>query len=366
VPPLVEVESSDPWERGRQYGEQARVQIATSIAFYTDEFERKSGLTWQEVCEQTPQWVPLIEAAAPGLLDEARGVADGANVRLEEILALNGRGELRKGNPFERPEGCTAFSLTGEATGDGHVYCGQNWDWRVGTKESVVMLRIVQPPKPTIVMQVEAGQIGRHGANSAGIGLNANGLEAPFGFGPALPQPFIRRRILDAPDMATALNVVYTSKPALCTNLILTHRDGFSIDLETTPARHGVMRPESGMLVHANAFLSFVPPQIAGTYRPSSVDSLYRAPRLARALAKARAAQDTAGTRAAIAAGLSDHFSHPDGVCTHPNPRDGNRWETVASAIVDLTTGDYLVADGNPCEHPFEPLPCNLYEGALR
>jgi isopenicillin-N N-acyltransferase-like protein len=360
MPPFVEVASADPRERGRQYGEQARDRIAVSIAFYTDEFERKSGLTWANVCEQAPKWLPYIEAYSPELLDEVRGVAEGANVRFEEILALNGRGELRKGNPFERPEGCTAFSLTGEATSDGHVYCGQNWDWRVGTKDSVVMLRVVQPGKPTIVMQVEAGQIGRHGANSAGIGLNANGLEAPFGFGPGIPQPYIRRKILDSPDMATALNAVYTSRPALCTNLILTHRDGFSIDLETTPERHGVMRPKNGMIVHANAFLAFVPAQIEETYRPSSVDSLYRAPRLERALRRGAATD----ARAAIREGLADHFSHPNGVCTHPDPRDGGRWETVASAIVDLTTGDYLVADGNPCTEPFEPLPRNLYDDA--
>ena len=360
MPPLVEVDSPHAHERGRQYGEQAREQVGISIAFYSDEFERKSGLSWSEVCERAPKWLPHIEAYAPETLDEVRGVAEGANVRLEEILALNGRGELRKGDPFERPDGCTSFSLTSEATADGHVYCGQNWDWRVGTKESVVMLRVVQPPKPTIVMQVEAGQIGRHGANSAGIGLNANGLEAPFGFGPGIPQPYIRRRILDSSTMASALTAVYTSRPALCTNLVLTHRDGFAIDLETTPARHGVIRPKDGMIVHANAFLAHVPPQIEATYRPSSFDSLFRVPRLEQALRKARAGD----ARAAIVAGLSDHFSHPNGVCTHPDDRDGGKWETIASAVVDLTTGEYLVADGNPCTEPYEALPWNLYEAA--
>jgi isopenicillin-N N-acyltransferase like protein len=363
MPPLVEIESADPRERGRQYGEQARERIAVSIDFYRGEFELKSGMTWDQVRDAAPQWLPQIEAFSPELVDEVRGIAEGANVAFEEILALNGRGELRKGNPFERPEGCTAFSLQAEATGDGHVYCGQNWDWRVGTKASVVMLRIVQPPKPTVIFQVEAGQVGRHGANSAGIGMNANGLEAPFGFGPGVPQPYIRRRILDSPDMATALGVVHTARGALCTNLILTHRNGFAIDLETTPERHGVMRAKDGVLVHANAFLAFMPPQIEETYRPSSVDSLFRAPRLERALRGARTAAGTEETRAAIAAGLSDHFSHPDGVCTHPNPSDGGRWETVASSFVDLTTGEYLVADGNPCEKPYEPLPRNLYEG---
>jgi isopenicillin-N N-acyltransferase-like protein len=364
MPPLVDVDSADPRERGRQYGEQARDQVAVSIAFYREEFEAKSGLPWSEVCERAPHWLPHIEAFTPELVEEVRGIAEGAGARFEEILALNGRGELRKGDPFERPEGCTSFSLLGTATGDGHVYCGQNWDWRVGTKESVVMLRVAQPSKPTIVMQVEAGQVGRHGANSAGLGLNANGLEAPFGFGPGIPQPYIRRRILECSDLASALTAVHEARPALCTNLVFTHRDGFAIDLETTPERHGVMYPKDGLLVHANAFLAFVPPQIEDSYRPSSVDSLYRAPRLERALRRARDASGTAATRGAIAAGLADHFSHPDGVCTHPNPDDGGRWETVASAIVDLTTGEYLVADGNPCEHVHEPLPWNLYEEA--
>jgi isopenicillin-N N-acyltransferase like protein len=361
MPPLVDVSSAGPLERGRQYGEQARDRIAVSIAFYRLEFEGKTGLSWDEVCARAPAWSPHVEAYAPDLLEEVRGIAEGSNTRFEEILALNARGELRKGDPLERPEGCTSFSLASEATGDGHVYCGQTWDWRCGTKDSVVMLRVQEPGRPTIVMQVEAGQVGRHGASSAGIGLNANGLEAPFGFGPGVPQPFIRRRILRSWNIAEALESVYASKPALCTNLLFTHRDGFQLDLETTPARHGVMYGHDGLLVHANAFLAGVPTQIAGTYRPSSFDSLYRAPRLEQALRKARGAVGTAGTRAAIAAGLSDHFSHPNGVCTHPDPADGGKWETVAAAIVDLTTGEYLVADGNPCTEPFEPLPWNLY-----
>src|SRR5947208_9972790 len=48
VPPLVEVSSSDPHERGRQYGEQARERVAASIDFYRDEFERKSDLAWED------------------------------------------------------------------------------------------------------------------------------------------------------------------------------------------------------------------------------------------------------------------------------------------------------------------------------
>ena len=262
--PLVEIDAADPRERGRQYGEQARTQIAVSIDFYKGEFERRSGLAWGDVRRRAPQWVPLIEAYHPEALEEVRGVADGSGFAFEEILALNGRGELRIKDPFGG-DGCTSFSLTGAAAGDGHVYTGQNWDWRVGTKESVVLLRVKQEPKPTIVMQVEAGQIGRHGANSAGLGLAANGLEAPFGFELGVPSPYIRRKILDSHTMHDALDAVMNVKQSVCANLVFTHRDGYCVDLETTPERHGLMEPTDGLLTHANAFLAYVPPQIEQT-----------------------------------------------------------------------------------------------------
>ena len=358
--PLVEIDSPEARERGRQYGELARAQIAISVDFYKREFELKSGLTWDEVRRRAPQWVPVIEVFHPEALEEVRGISEGSGFAFEEILALNGRGELRTGDPFD-VDGCTSFALTAEASGDGHVYCGQTWDWRVGTKESIVMLHVKQEPKPTIVMQVEAGQVGRHGANSTGLGLNANGLEAPFGFGLGVPAPYIRRRILDSNTIYDALHVVMEAKQALCSNLLFTHRDGYCVDLETTPARHGMMEPTNGMLVHANAFLAHVPEQIEQSYRPSSFDSLFRVPRVEGHLRRARAAGSTTETRAVIASALSDHFAYPNSVCTHPDPRDGGRWETIASSIVDLTTGEYLIAPGNPCEHGYEALPWNLY-----
>jgi isopenicillin-N N-acyltransferase-like protein len=364
--PLIEISSAEPRERGRQHGEAARAQIDRSISYYAESFERSSGLSWERVLERVPRWNPLIEAYLPGILEEVEGIAEGANRRVEEILALNGRGELAHANPFadDAEEGCSSFAIT-EAAGDGHVYCGQNWDWREQTTDTVVMLRIEQPPKPTIVMQTEAGQVGRQGANSAGIGLNANGLGARFGDALGLPQPYIRRKVLDAAGFDDALEAVFESSQSVCTNLLLTHRSGFAIDVETTPARHGWLYPTDGLLVHANHFIAFVPEQIAATYRPFSPDSLYRVPRIERVLRRAPEATTPEELRALVREAMSDHFGHPNSVCNHPDesrhPLD--RYVTVASSLVDLSTGDYWLASGPPCEHDFERLPWNLYDG---
>lgn len=362
---LIEI-SGPPRERGRQYGEQARAEIERSIAWYSEQFTATASLGWHDVTERAPRWEPLVEAYLPDALEEMRGIAEGAGVRYEEILALNGRGELSSGNPFldDSTEGCSSYSILPRTGGDGHAYCGQNWDWRTAILDTVVMLRIEQPGLPTIVMQVEAGQIGRQGANSAGIGLNANGLGVRFGAALGMPQPYIRRKILNSWDMNAALEAVFRSQQALCTNLLFSHRDGFAIDLETTPGRHGWGYPKDGILVHTNHFRYFVPKQVETTYRYFSPDSLYRAERIERVLAGVDAAATGTQMRELIRTALSDHFGFPDGVCNHANPRhpwwDQN--ETVASSIVDLTTGEYWISHGNPCSNEYELLPWNLYE----
>jgi isopenicillin-N N-acyltransferase-like protein len=353
-------------EIGRQHGEAAREQIRRSIAFYQESFARSAGLGWEEILERVPRWIPAVEAYLPGIGDELRGIAEGAGIRFEEVIALNARGELSHGNPFadDMVEDCSSYAVLPEASGDGHTYCGQNWDWLAQTSDTVVLLRISQPGKPTIVMQTEAGQVGRHGANSAGIALNANGLGPRFGKPGGMPQPFIRRKILESSEMQGALKAVFDSTQSVCTNLLITHRDGFAIDLETTPGRHGWLYPKDGILAHTNHFVAFVPEQIAGTYRPFSVNSLWRLPRLEAGLQPVRSAANSDAARATIMGALRDHFGHPNSLCKHADDREDtrDRYHTVASSLVDLTAGDYWITAGPPCENEYRRLPWNLYQ----
>lgn len=366
VLPIVEVRG-DARSRGWQYGEATREQIRLSIDFYREAYVRPSGLSWEESLDLSRRWIPLIEGYLPGILEEVRGIAEGSNRSFEEILWMNGRAELTKGSPFKEEddvEGCTSFAMTDEASGDGHVYTGQNWDWRRGVLDTIVVLRIVQPPKPTVVMQVEAGQIGRQGANSAGIALKANGLNGNFPPSVGIPAPYIRRRILDSENMHDALQAALGAKQAFCSNLLVTHKEGVAIDLETTPGRHGWLHPSGGILVHTNHFISHIPLHLMGSYRPSSEDSLYRIERMERALRMAREARDSAEVRSLISAGLRDHFGKPHSVCNHPDERDDPllQNQTVASSIVDLTAGEYYVAIGTPCTMDYQRLPWGLYD----
>ncbi|MEV5967694.1 C45 family peptidase [Kribbella sp. NPDC051952] len=366
-PRVIEIVSPSAAERGRQYGHAAADLVAQAIEYYRDGFAHQTGLTWDQVLELTRPWQGLVERDFPELLEEMRGIAEGAGASLPEIVALNCRGEIIYDNWFPaQADGCTSFSLIDEAAGDGHVYAGQNWDWRHAIRDTVVILRVVQPPKPTLIMQVEAGQIGRHGANSAGMALNANGLGGRFDDSVGMPQTVIRRAVLDAPNVTDALKILTWTKGHIPSNALITHRDGFSIDIETTPAGHGWEYGQDGLLVHGNHYQAFTP--VSTGARLMSPDSLVRTPRARRGLIQAAYAEKPDDVRTAIHSAMSDHLGHPDSLCTHPDERapEVEQWSTTLSTCVDLTTGEYYVAGGPPCENPYELMPFNLYQDGDR
>ncbi|MER7351774.1 C45 family peptidase [Nonomuraea dietziae] len=364
--PLVEI-SGAPRERGRQYGEQTRELIERALAYYAEAFAHSSGLTWEQVTQRAGRWVAPSRAFAPELVEEMEGIAEGAGLSFLDILALNARGEIIYDSTFGsmEPDGCTSFALLPEASGDGHVYAGQNWDWRYGVADTVMVLRVVQPGRPTVIMHVEAGQVGRQGANSAGIALNANGLGGRFDDSVGVPQTLVRRRVLDSDNLNAALEALTRSRAHIASNALVTHRDGFAIDLETTPGAVGWMYPAEGLLVHGNHYQAFMPPQLAATYRPGSADSLYRVPRAEAGLRAVRHASGRDEARKLIHTAMSDHLGHPESLCTHPDEGQPavKRWATLLSSCVDLTTGDYLIAAGTPCDHEYERVPWNLYDG---
>ncbi|MFI1930081.1 C45 family autoproteolytic acyltransferase/hydolase [Streptomyces sp. NPDC020330] len=380
VLPVIEI-SGSPLERGRQYGEAVRPQLHAALGYYEEAFGRSAGLTWDQVTARAARWLEPVSAYAPHLVEEMRGIADGAGTGLLDVLALNARGEVIYDKSFaeiaadghgQRPaeeepaEGCTSFAAYGPASGDGHVYAGQNWDWRAGVADTVVMIRIVQPPRPTLIMQVEAGQVGRQGANSAGIAFNANGLGGRFDDRIGLPQTVVRRTVLDQDNIADALDVLCRTRAHIASNALLTCREGFAIDLETTPAGHGWMYPTDGLLVHGNHYQAGIPaPLAAAGYRPMSSDSLVRVPRAEQGLAALRHSTGPDESRKLIRRAMSDHLGHPESLCTHPDPRRPavEHWTTLVSSLADLTTGDYHVTAGTPCDRAYQHLPWNLYDG---
>ncbi len=343
--PLIEVKG-DAFECGRQHGEQTVDLIQFNLEGYWRLFEHRTGLGRAAALEQARQYLGPIEGYAPHLLEEMRGISEGAGVSLDEILALNCRTEILSMGTIALCSECTAVFVAPEASAGGHALVAQNWDWSNVLRGGTVLLRIEQPGQPTVLTLTEAGMVGKIGFNSAGVGVMTNFLRHDHRR-VGVPFHVILRDALDAPRLGLAVAAVYRDARADSGNYLLAHAGGEAIDLEATPSDVGFLYPDDGLLVHTNHFIT--PRLRAGDV--GIVESEHTLLRYGRAvhMLRAQVGRITVETLKNV---FRDHFNRPYSICRHPDPglAEIERGATLASMIVDLTTGQMHLTVGEPCQ----------------
>jgi len=252
--------------------------------------------------------------------------------------------------------GCTSVAALPEVTKDGHTLIGMNWDYAPVLEELCLVLEIEQTGKPKVVIVTEAGLIGMKGMNSAGLGLCVNGLVTNQDkFDAKVPFFVMLRSALNAENFARSLQAVMRAKLAVSGNLLFAHRDGEAIDLEVTPEDIGIVHAEGGILTHSNHFLTFTNrTDLKDMFRRLIPNTLFRYHRARRLLELDRGHIDVSSFKRVF----SDHFSYPDSICWHVNPKDDelSQIETVNSVIMNLTEGVIYLAEGNPCQNEYVKL----------
>ena len=342
---LIEV-SGRPFELGQQYGEQAADLVRFNLAGYRRLFEHDAGLNWAEALDQARRYISAIAAYAPHLLAEMSGIAEGASVSLDEILALNCRTEILSLGAIPLRNECTTMFAAPEATANGHALVAQNWDWANLLRGGVVLLKVEQPAEPAVLTLTEAGMVGKIGFNSSGVGVCTNFLRSNHRR-IGVPFHLILREALGAPRLGLAVAAVYREARADSGNYLLAHADGEALDLEAIPTDVGILHPQDDLLVHTNHFLT--PRLQAGdTGIAESDNTLLRYGQAGRLL-RAQAGRITIETLKSI---LRDHFNYPKSICHHPDPAQpkAERSATLASVIIDLTVGEMHLAVGEPCQ----------------
>lgn len=86
--------SGTPYERGFQYGSQAKERIYKVIEEYKVLFEKEAFITWDKAYELSKPYRKEIEKYRPDLVEEMKGIADGAGLDFNTILTLNCRSEI--------------------------------------------------------------------------------------------------------------------------------------------------------------------------------------------------------------------------------------------------------------------------------
>ena len=322
--PLIDLAGS-PHERGRTHGKAAADRMRRGAKMYAESL-LKSGVDWKELERRAEAMVPAIEHFDPAYVEEMRGIAEGAGEPFAAVMLMNARTEMvaaarRQKAAQHFPDGCTAALALPEASADGVLLHGQNWDWRAECAETGVVLRIRRDDGPDILTFTEAGGLARSGLNSAGIGLTANALECDRDYqrGPGVPLPFIRRKVLEAAGLAHAVQtIVSTPKPG-SNHMAVSHATadggGEAFGFECAPDDTFWIAPDRGLYVHANHWIAeSARAKVKDTGLAETPDSIYRDKRVRDQLAPKRGKLTLDDLRGAFC----DNWGTPFSVCRPP------------------------------------------------
>jgi isopenicillin-N N-acyltransferase-like protein len=350
--------SGGPEERGAELGRQAERQIRQSVDMYRATFAHYTGLSWGEVRERAAAFRPAIDAYDPELVPEMAATAAGAGVDLEDILAINTRTEVMYGLGAKMAPECTAFGARAEATRDGHVLLGQNWDWLPASVDNCILLEVEATGGPAFVTFVEAGLLAKIGFNDAGIGMVTNLLltEEDQGDSSGVPFHVILRGILASATFDEAVGAITRARRASSGNFIVASAEGELVDLEVRPGGpehvHRI-EPTDDEVHHANSFCGPI-----GSARDRGAELLPCAPRrtrrLGELLADAHGRLDTELAKEL----LQDHDGLPTAICRHADEslHPLERVVTACSMVLDLTAARMEIAVRAPCQHAYEPM----------
>jgi isopenicillin-N N-acyltransferase-like protein len=344
---IIELDQTDPKQRGQAYGEAARERIATILAAYREIFYRITGETWEETVVRGKPFIFKAKAFAPDLAEEIQGISEGAGRTFEDIFLLNARSEILF-NPQVLAQECTTIAALPEVTKHGDMMLAQNWDWYQEVLNCQVILKIGQREgTPALVTFTEAGQLAKIGMNAAGIGLVVNNLTSDQPR-TGVPWIFLTRRILESSYLAQALGYVLNAARAHSINFLIGYTDGEAVNLETSPVEEHLLWPENGICVHTNHYLK--PGKSFRDLKPlrDPYPSTYlRCRRARKGLTELKRDIDAQGIQNI----LKDHMDKPFSVCMHCNPavEPMRQIVTCLSIVMNLSQRQIHYTLGNPC-----------------
>lgn len=332
---IIYMDAATPFERGVQYGQQAKPEIETAIRYYQEKFAKK--FTWDQVLTFAEKFNQATEAFSPEIMEELKGIAVGAGRDIREIMAVNARYEISQ---FDWQHECTTGVFMDPKRKKKFIF--KNCDLGRGVSQHLVILHIVRPDGFRTLGVAEAGQLIRDGYNSKGVALVNSALRSHMDHaGVAVPGTVIRKSVWEAQSFEEACAIQRNRFRTVSTNMLLASREGKALDFECYPGGEDEVLPTQGIIGTGNRFT--VDPTRNRAFDPA----IDRGRQLKELLAEKRDELDTD----TIMEILKNHEGYPESICRHA---DDVGHSTVYSIIIDLSTDQIYICFGNPCCNPYQ------------
>ncbi len=300
--------AGDPERMGEAFGESCRAAIAElyalRLANALDQALRHGGrranesdlLDLARAC-----WTPTERFDAEGAR-ELTGIARGAGLSREQVLALNGLTDLRDalawGGPLEALGGCTACIAQRDATRHGRALYAQTWDLASDNAPYVVAVHRVPDDAPETWSVTTVGCLSLIGLNAAGVAVGTTNLRT-LDARPGVPYLSLIHRALRCRRAADAIAWIEGAERAGGHAFAVLDAEGTAAAVECTATRAETRRVEGGTHVLTNHCL--VPDHAAVEGDTPRASSCARRERMAALLEPARGRIDAALLRGFLA-----------------------------------------------------------------
>ena len=337
---IVYVEGS-PYEIGYGIGEKFRDEVSQLINLYKGFWTGVYGLTEGKLVEHAREVSKLISKWNSSIAEEIRGLGDGAGVGIESATLLNARYDITYMFRSRALEGCTAIGILPERSLEGETILAQNWDYTAYVKDYSRLIHVRYDDGLEVIYHGETGVIGQKGMNSSGVGIVFN----------AIPFLLLIKKVLKAGNMKEAVEAAINTPISVSGNIIIAYKGGEVIDIEPVPGDYRIIYPIQGILVHTNHLIGGWPGTFKDLTPHESGSTFYRYYRALRKLSSIEkpSIEDLKNI-------FRDHFSYPNSICAHKDPKDPMAIETLASIILRVDKGIVEIAEGNPCKNRYESI----------
>ncbi len=255
--------SGTPHQRGKQIG----ASLCDDIHMIIEKRDRAIAARgyapsdYWAAFEQCCDFVPNIERWTPRLAREVEGLAEGAQLDLNEAYRLQMLDEDWFFDAYhcasipQSAHKCTTFAVTGGAGTP--TFAGQNMDIHHFVDGHQVLVRIANElGSGACLIFTYAGLMGLMGLNNAPLGINCNTL-MQLGFNPTgVPVSFIVRHVLSLQTLKEAEDFL-RNVPHACGQTYTLSSEDAGLCLECGPSSVVAHRPQSDRrLCHTNHPLS--------------------------------------------------------------------------------------------------------------
>jgi hypothetical protein len=164
-------------------------------------------------------YLPAMKKSTPDLIDEIRGIAQGAGIDFDTMLVFQLIDEYWVNGPGAAGEHCSSMGFSRQ--GNQPATIAQNMDLEGFRNGFQIVLHIKQEGKREAFVLSHAGLIGLNGVNNRSIGICCNTLTQLANCKDGLPVACVVRGVLDQPTEQAAIEFVRKVKHASGQNYIL-------------------------------------------------------------------------------------------------------------------------------------------------